>query len=66
MEEKNLGTTQRLGKNFTKELEEIITRRGNLRKVSIEKITDLLVKHKSWQKIKEEIIEYEFSNLQKK
>lgn len=51
----------RIGKNFYKEIEDIkLSRIKNdlsTEKISTEKISNLVVKHKSWPEIKKKIIE---------
>jgi len=59
MKEKNV--TARIGEDFSKELEEIkkerVDRGVDKKKKSTRKLTNLMVKHEHFQKIKEDTIE---------
>lgn len=63
MEKNKYGVQQRVGHRFDKELEEIkvarIKNKKSKEKVSTAKISNLIVRHKNFQKIKEDIIELE-------
>lgn len=57
-------TTQRIGENFNQQIEEIKQIRLNLgkdkKKSSTRKLTDQIIKHNSWEIIKEELIQFDF------
>lgn len=57
-------TTQRIGENFNQQIEHIKEQRLKLgndeKKSSTRKLTDLLIKHDSWEIIKEDMIKFEF------
>lgn len=59
-EKKNGGTTTRIGKRFHKEIEfvkdERLAKRKSKDRVSSEKLTNLIVRHKFWPTIKEDLI----------
>ena len=59
--------TARIGKDFSSELNDVIEERLKLgvddKKKSIRRLTNLLVRHKLWPKIKKEMIEV---NLERK
>lgn len=65
MSKKNV--TQRIGEEFSKELEEIQEQRLDLRidkkKKSFRRLTNLIVKHSDWKKIKKDTIEIELENV---
>lgn len=57
-------STTRIDVKFNNELEEIkdqrLERKIDKNRISSNKITSLIPRHKRWEKIKEEIIEYRF------
>lgn len=58
--------TARIGSDFSKELEFIKRERMRIgldkARKSTKKLTNLLVKHRDWNKIKEDTIRYNFNN----
>lgn len=65
---KGKNVTARIGEDFSKELEEIKLerlRRGiDTKKKSTRRLTDLMVKHDDFQKIKEDTIEINLEELE--
>lgn len=53
--------TARIGESFSIELEKIkdarLERKVDKKRKSIKKLTNLIIKHKNWPKIKEDLIE---------
>lgn len=53
--------TARIGEDFNKELEEIknerLERKIDKKRKSTKKLTNLIIKHKNWPKVKEDLIE---------
>ena len=70
MEKNKYGVQQRVGHRFDEELEEIkvarIENKKSKEKVSTAKISNLIVRHKNFKKIKEDIIELEEGELDEK
>lgn len=67
MDKKKYGVQQRVGHRFDQELEDIkvarIKNNKSKEKISTAKISNLIVRHKSFKKIKEDIIELEEDKL---
>ncbi len=64
MSKKNI--TARMGEDFSKELEEIkderLNRKIDKKRKSTRRLTNLIVKHRDWKKIKEDTIEVDLEN----
>lgn len=70
MDKNNGNHTSRIGKEFNKQLDEIkmgrIYNKLDKTQKSTRVLTDLIVKHNSWGKIKDEIINYELGGEHEK